>query len=197
MFWTACKLFLAMTFLTGCIYPLLITIFAQLTMPHLANGQPVVIDGQVRGYKNIGQLFKQDKYFWPRPSQSNYNPLHSGGSNLAPTSKKLQQLVQERAQTLMQIHPQASKDSLPTDLLYASGSGLDPHISPQAAYFQIKRVAIARHLTPEQEENLLITIYHIREGRQLGLLGPRYVNVLELNQLVDQKFPDSSTNHGR
>ncbi len=190
MFWTACKIFLTMTLLTGCIYPLIVTGLAQLLMPHQANGKTIVIDGQVRGYELIGQSFKEDKYFWARPSQSNYNPLHSGGSNLGPTSKKLQQLVQERAQHLKQAH-QSSQSSLPTNLLYASNSGLDPHISPQAAYFQIKRVSRARHLNPDQEQELLIAIYHMREGRQLGLLGPRYVNILKLNQLLDEKFSDS------
>lgn len=196
MFWIACKIFLALTLLTGCIYPLIVTSLAQLLMPHKANGKTIIIDGQVRGYELIGQSFKEDKYFWVRPSQSNYNPLHSGASNLSPTSKKLQQLVQERAQHLMQTH-RSSKSSLPTNLLYASSSGLDPHISPEAAYFQIKRIARARHLTTDQEQEILIAIYHMREGRQLGLLGPRYVNVLKLNQLLDQKFSNSRGHDGR
>jgi K+-transporting ATPase ATPase C chain len=188
MFWTACKLFLVMTFLTGCLYPFLVTEIATFTMPDQANGSLIFVNQQLRGSKFIVQPFTGEQYFWPRPSALHYNTLRSYGSNLGPTSRKLKDIVKQRAQKLMQSHPNAS--SLPSDLLYASGSGLDPHISLEAAYFQIERIARSRSLHSQDQEKLRHLIDQMAEG-QAGLLGPPYLNVLLLNMQLDQHFPGS------
>lgn len=185
MFWTACKIFLAMTLLVGCVYPLLITGIAKLIMPYQANGSLIFDNGQVRGSQLIAQPFTEEKYFWPRPSAFNYNTLRSFGSNLGPTSRKLKEQVEQRAQKLAQSDPHSTP--IPSDLLYASGSGLDPHISLPAAYFQIDRIARARSLTPQDQEKLRDLIHELAEGTS-GVLGPRYINVLLLNMQLDKQL---------
>lgn len=187
MFWKACKLFLTMTLLTGCIYPFLITEIATITMPQTANGSLIFDKEQLRGSELIVQPFTGNQYFWPRPSALNYNTLKSYGSNLGPTSKKLKQQVKQRAQTLAQSHS-ASPSTIPVDLLYTSGSGLDPHISLKAAYFQIDRIAQARSFSPQDRSRLEDMVDHLIEGKG-GILGPQHVNVLLLNIQLDQQFP--------
>lgn len=188
MFWTSLKVFLTFTLLTGCIYPFVVTEIAQFTMPKQANGSLVIVDGKIRGSELIGQPFKDDRYFWPRPSAVDYDPLHSGGSNLGPTSAKLKEMVAERAKKISAL-PHAAVADIPTDLLYASGSGLDPHISVEAAIYQFNRIAKARGIPREQWPAFRQTAEKLIEGRQGGFLGPRYVNVLKLNQLLDKQFP--------
>jgi len=186
MFWTSCKFFAVLAFLTGCIYPLLITVIAGLTMPLQANGSLLIVNGQIRGSALIAQPFAGEKYFWPRPSAVGYNPLHSGGSNLASNSKELKKRVQERALKFSQGI--AEPASVPADLVYASGSGLDPHITADGAYFQLDRVAKARGLSSSQKEELRQLIDRQKEANG-GILGPQYVNVLKLNLQTDQHFP--------
>jgi K+-transporting ATPase ATPase C chain len=185
MFWTACKIFLAMTILTGCIYPFLVTEIATIVMPYQANGSLIFEKGQLRGSELIGQSFTGAQYFWSRPSTGDYNSLRSSGSNLGPTSRKLKDLVKQRAQKLKETHQAPS--AIPVDLVYASGSGLDPHISVSAANYQIDRIVRARSLTQEQQNQLHALINELIEG-QAGLLGPRHINVLLLNKQLDQKI---------
>lgn len=191
MFWTACKIFFALAFLTGCLYPLLVTEIAKLTMPHQANGSLILINQQLRGSQLIVQPFKEDRYFWPRPSTLNYDTLHSYGSNLGPTSRRLKEIIQQREQILLQAHPYAL--SVPSDLLYASGSGLDPHISVEAAYFQMERIAHNRSLSSQAKEQLRQLIDQSIEGKN-DLWGPPHLNVLLLNMALDQYFSHPS-NH--
>jgi potassium-transporting ATPase KdpC subunit len=185
MFWTALKLFLAMTVLTGCIYPFLITVIATRTMPHQANGSLIFDKGKLRGSELIVQPFAEERYFWPRPSALDYNTLRSYGSNLGPTSQILKEKVRQRAEKLAQSNPSSS--SIPVDLLYTSGSGLDPHISVEGAIFQIDRIARARSLSPQDQSRLHEIIEHFIEGRT-GVLGPQYVNVLLLNMQLDEQL---------
>lgn len=184
MFWTACKVFFVMTVLTGCLYPFFVTEIATFIMPYQAYGSLVFQNGKLKGSELIVQPFTDPRYFWPRPSANNYNPLLSQASNLGPTSQQLKQEVEQRAQRLAKSHG-SSSDSIPTDLLYASGSGLDPHISLQAAYFQIDRVAQARGLSAQDKERLHQLVDTLVEGK-LGLLGPPHLNVFRLNQQLDK-----------
>lgn len=168
---TALKMFLFMTLLTGAIYPLLLTLVAQVTMPLKANGSLVHKDDKIAGSVLIAQKFSDTKYFWPRPSAIEYQPIPSGGSNLGPTSLKLKEKIKERKKYY--------GENAPADLLYASGSGLDPHISLQAAYFQLDRIAKARSISSEKLKEIVDS--HV-EGK---LFKHKYVNVLILNQVLD------------
>lgn len=171
----ALRMFILMTLLTGIIYPVLIIVIAQLTMPALANGSFINKNEQIIGSSLIVQNMTEDRYFWPRPSAIDYDPMKpSGGSNLGPTSQKLKDTVKERQQKLGQ--------NAPTELLYASGSGLDPHINLESAYFQIPRIAKARSISEEKLKNLIDSL---KEGKQLGFLSSFYVNVLLLNLALD------------
>lgn len=170
----ALKLFLLMTLLTGVIYPALITLISQLAFHEQANGSLLKSEDKIRGSFLIAQNFTEDKYFWPRPSAIDFDPLKpSGGSNLGPTSLKLKALVDERTERL-------GRDA-PAELLFASASGLDPHISIETAYFQIPRIAQARNLEAAAIKTIVDS--HV-EG---GLLGAAYVNVLQLNKVLDER----------
>lgn len=176
-FKTAVKVFIFMTVLTGLIYPLLIMGIAQLTMPILAHGSLIQKGDKTIGSSLIAQKTTDNRYFWPRPSAVDYDPLKpSGGSNLGPTSQKLKEAIEERKQ---KVGVQA-----PSELLCASGSGLDPHITLETAYFQIPRVGNARSINDAELKNL---VDQLSEGKQLGFLGARYVNVLSLNQALDER----------
>lgn len=176
------KIFLFLTVLTGVFYPLFVTIISQAVFSNEANGSLLMKNGKVIGSELIAQEFKGKQYFWPRPSAANYDPSSSGASNLSPDSKILRETIAKRAaDNGLDIN---SND----DLLYASGSGLDPHISPESAERQINRIAEARHLDFEKVEGLKKLIADNVEGRQLGILGRARVNVLKLNLLLDKKF---------
>lgn len=176
-FKTAVKVFVFMTLLTGLLYPLLITGIAQLAMPKRANGSLVWKGGKIVGSALIAQNITDKRYFRPRPSAIDYDPVKpSGGSNLGPTSRKLKEIVKERQQKVGQ--------DAPPELLYASGSGLDPHISLEAAYFQIPEVAKARSVNEDVLKNLIDSL---GEGKKLGFLGSSYVNVQLLNQALDEQ----------
>jgi len=169
-----------LTLLTGLLYPLAVTGLAQLLFPHQANGSLVVRDEKVIGSELIGQYFDQSKYFWSRPSATSpfpYNAAASSGSNLGPTNPALNEAVKGRVAALRTADP-PNDQPIPVDLVTASASGLDPHISLAAAAFQVRRVARARGLEEGAVERLVM---QYTEGRQFALLGESRVNVLKLN----------------
>jgi K+-transporting ATPase ATPase C chain len=173
---------LATTLLLGIIYPLAVTGLAQVVFPDQANGQLLNVNGQVAGSKLIGQPFSSARYFHSRPSASGtagYDAAASGGSNLGPTNKALLERIAGDVQTLHRENP---KVPVPIDLVTASGSGLDPDISPAAANFQVPRVARARGMSEDQIRAL---VKKHTEQRQFGFLGEPRINVLELNLDLD------------
>ena len=179
-------LLIVLTVVTGVIYPVIVTVIAQVVFPHQANGSLIVRDGKVIGSTLIGQPFDDPKYFWGRPSATSpfpYNAASSSGSNLSPTNPALVKSVQERVDALRAADP-GNTLPVPVDLVTASGSGLDPHISPAAALYQVNRVAKARKLEPAVVREVVER--HI-EGRQWGFLGEPRVNVLALNLDLDRK----------
>ncbi|NTV84795.1 MAG: K(+)-transporting ATPase subunit C, partial [Bacteroidales bacterium] len=142
----AIKFLLIMTVLTGVIYPFFMTGVAQLVFPAKANGSLVKAGGKNIGSELIGQKFDSSIYFWSRPSAIDYNPIPSGASNLGPTSDELKKQVEERRRLFATNNSIADTSAIPKEMLFASASGLDPHISPEAALLQLKRVALARNL---------------------------------------------------
>jgi K+-transporting ATPase ATPase C chain len=170
--------------MTGVAYPLLVTGIAQMVFPFQANGSLIVKDGKVVGSALIGQPFDDPRYFWGRPSATNpfaYNAGASSGSNLSPTNPALISAVQGRVDALRAADP-GNTAPVPVDLVTASGSGLDPHISPAAALYQASRVARARNLAPDAVRAL---VERHTERRFLGVLGELRVNVLALNLGLD------------
>jgi potassium-transporting ATPase KdpC subunit len=177
-------LLLLMTTITGVLYPLAATGLAQLVFPRQANGSLIVKDGKPIGSALIGQSFTEPKYFWGRPSATSpnaYNAGASSGSNLGPTHPALTEAVKQRIAALRAIDP-GNDAPVPVDLVTASGSGLDPEISPAAAQYQLARVARARGLSASQVQAL---VNECTRGRQLGMLGEPRVNVLQLNLALD------------
>lgn len=181
---TAALTLLTFTVLTGVAYPLLVTGIAQGLMPEAANGSLIVQAGKPVGSALIGQPFSSPKYFWGRPSATGpfpYNAAASGGSNLGPTNPALAEAVRTRIAVLRAADP-GNNAPVPVDLVTASASGLDPHISPAAAQFQVPRVARIRNLSEERVNQL---VARNTEQRQLGVLGELRVNVLRLNLALD------------
>jgi K+-transporting ATPase ATPase C chain len=172
-------LFLALTLLTGIVYPFAVTGIAQALFPDAANGSLVTRKGRVVGSDLVGQAYSDPKWFWGRPSATTppANASASSGSNLGPTNPALVEAVAERVKALREADPD-NREPIPVDLVTASASGLDPHVSPAAARFQAGRVARARGLPLERV--LALVERHV-EGRTLGLLGEPRVNVLRLN----------------
>ena len=172
------------------LYPLLVFGVAQLLFPHQANGSLVVdAQGVVRGSELLAQGFTGDRYFHPRPSAAGangYDPVNSGGSNLGPTSQKLQAAVKERIAAYRAANGLSATAAVPADAVTASGSGLDPHISPESARLQLDRVARARAFTPERRARLENLVAAWTEPPQWGILGEPRVNVLLLNLAVDR-----------
>jgi K+-transporting ATPase ATPase C chain len=181
----AVRFTLITTVIFGLGYPLGVTLLSQGIFPNQANGSLIVKDGKVVGSRLIAQAFTGDQYFHPRPSAAGngYDPTSSGGSNLAPTNQTLVMRVQQDVAKLQKENPGAS---IPADLATASGSGLDPDISPAAAEFQIPRVAKARAM---KTDDLRRIVARHTQPRQLGLLGEPRVNVLELNLDLDAGDP--------
>jgi len=168
------RAFVALTILTCGLYPLAVTAIAQLAFPRQANGSLVSVGEKSVGSVLLAQKFTSPRYFWPRPSAGDYNTVASGASNQGFTSKKLLDAVTERRVIWGQ--------NAPSDLLYASGSGLDPHISPEAAAWQVSRIVTERQISPEHVQTL---ITQLTELPQFGFLGQPRVNVLLLNVALD------------
>jgi len=180
----AIVVFLLLTVLTGVIYPAIVTAIAQVVFPHQANGSVVQKGDKIIGSELIGQEFTEEKYFWGRPSATTpaYSAASSSGSNLGPTNPDQIKVVSERIEALRKAHPDQADKPVPADLVTASGSGLDPHISPAAAEYQVARVAKARGLSEARVRELVTAN---TEGRSLLLLGEPRVNVLKLNLALD------------
>jgi len=181
----ALLMLLFFTVLTGLVYPLAVTISAQRLYPNQTNGSLLGTNEQPLGSELIGQAFNRPEYFWGRPSETSptaYNGGASSGSNQGPTNPALIDAVKARIKALQDADP-GQLDAIPVDLVTASASGLDPHISPAAASYQISRVVRARHLSPNRVSEL---VARYTEGRQWGFLGEPRVNVLKLNLALDR-----------
>ncbi len=176
------KLTVLLLVLLAGIYPLFIAGIAKMA-PGKGGGVTVTHNGKVVGYENIGQKFTEDKYFWSRPSAVDYNAAGSGGSNKAPGNPDYLKTVAERIDTFLAHNPDVKKADIPAELVTASASGLDPHLSPAAAYIQIARVAKARGIAPEKLKQLVDAN---TKAPLLGMLGPSTVNVLKLNVALDE-----------
>ncbi len=173
------------TVITGLVYPGVVTLLGQVLFPRQSNGSLIVVDGKTVGSELIGQPFDDAKYFWSRPSATSpyaYNAANSGGSNSGPTNPDFIKTVQGRIDALKKADPEMADAPVPMDLVTASGSGLDPHISPAAAEYQVARVAKARGLDPAKVREL---VAQNTQGRWLGFIGDPGVNVLKLNLDLD------------
>lgn len=181
----AAVLFLLMTLLTGVLYPALITGIAQIAFPRQANGSLIMEGKSIKGSRLIGQPFSNPRYFWGRLSTTSpfpYNSAASSGSNEGALNPNLKQRSQERVNALKQSYTENNRP-IPVDLITASASGLDPHITPAAAYYQVPRVAKARRIKEEKVKQL---VDRLIENRQFGFLGEPRVNTLLLNQELDR-----------
>lgn len=169
--------------LFGLCYPLIIWGIGLL-FPRQANGLPIMKDNNIIGFENEGQKFIDPKYFWGRPSSSDYDAnSNSGGNNLGPTNSALLDAVKSRLDTLLKYNPKVKKSDIPVEMITSSGSGLDPHVSPQGVYFQVPRIAGIRHLNEESLRNLIDANI---ENPTLGIFGIERVNVLKLNIELDK-----------
>jgi K+-transporting ATPase ATPase C chain len=171
------RITLVLTVILCVIYPVLISFAGKLSKGQ-GNGETIVVNGKVVGYANIGQNFTQPKYFWGRPSAAGYNAAGSAGSNKGPSNPDYLKEVNSRMDTLLKYHPYLKRADIPAEMVTASGSGLDPDISPAAAKMQIERIAHNRQLTIMQVTDL---VNKYTEAPLFGLFGPAKVNVLKLN----------------
>ncbi len=181
----ALRMIAVLTLITGVSYPLLVLGFAKTFLSHEANGSLIYSRGTLVGSELIAQSFSSPRYFWPRPSAVGHNPLPSSGTNYGATSKSLQGQIAERRIKLLEANGGVEP---PDELLLASGSGLDPHISPASVQYQVNRVAAARNLDADQLNILRNIVSEATEPRMLGFLGQPRVNVLKLNLAIDSAF---------
>lgn len=182
----AIKFLLIMTILTGVIYPLFMTGMAQLIYPSKANGSLIIKNGSIVGSELIGQKFDSTIYFWSRPSATLYSAIPSGGSNYGPTSDTLKKLSEARRLHFAEMNFISDRYTIPNEMLFASASGLDPHITPQAALMQSERICITRKFDNNQKERLINEIKNLTESPQLLVLGEPRINVLMLNLELDK-----------
>jgi potassium-transporting ATPase KdpC subunit len=182
----AFKFLIIMTLLTGIVYPFFMTGVVQLIFPVKANGSLVIKDGKIIGSELIGQKFDSTIYFWSRPSAIGYNPIPSGASNYGPTSDTLKKQVTARRNLFASKNSIKDIYSIPKEMIFASASGLDPHISPEAALQQVDRVVLARKFTDVQKRKVLQLIKEKTEEPQFSLLGETRINVFELNLALDE-----------
>jgi potassium-transporting ATPase KdpC subunit len=183
----ATTLLALLTVITGVAYPLAVTGISQLAFPHTANGSVIERNGKALGSELIGQAFADPKYFWSRPSATAPfadNPAASGASNLGPTNPALTDAIRQRVDALHSADP-GNTSAVPVDLVTASASGVDPHISPAAAQYQLDRVARARG---RPRADIATLVDRATEGRTFALLGEPRVNVLKLNLALDGKW---------
>jgi K+-transporting ATPase ATPase C chain len=176
------KLTLILIVLCALVFPVLVALVAKLA-PGGGKGETVMAHGRVAGYAKVGQKFTADKYFWGRPSAVDYNAAGSAGSNKGPSNPGYLKTVQNRIDSFLVHNPGVKKSAIPAEMVTASGSGLDPDISPASAYLQVKRVAAVRSIPVEKIKVLVDE--HV-EKPLLGLLGPSKVNVLKLNVALDE-----------
>lgn len=184
----AARLLLILIVLTGIIYPALVTMIAAGVFPAQAGGSLIRSNGQVIGSALLAQATPQQGYFQPRPSAVGYNPLPSGGSNLGPTGAVLQVAVQAHRAELQARYHLSPDTAIPIELLTASGSGLDPHLSPAAVRLQMDQVAAERDLSASQKEQLAALVEQAVEPPQWGVLGQARINVLRLNLMLDETY---------
>lgn len=178
----AIKLTVICILLFGIIYPLAISGIGLL-VPEKSTGNPIYINGVLRGYENIGQSFSEDRFFWGRPSAVDYNASATGGSNKGPTNPEYLETVEQRIADFLKTNPDVKKEEIPSELVTASGSGLDPHITPQGAIVQVKRISKVRNI---DEERLKQLISENTETAIMGMIGQERVNVLKLNIALDR-----------
>jgi len=188
------KIFLFFTILTGIIYPLLVTGIAQLVFPAKANGSLIFKNNQIIGSELIGQQFDSAVYFSSRPSAVSYNPLPSGGSNFGLTNAKLKNLATERKKKFIAFNQLDTLTKVPSEMLFASASGLDPHISPKSAFLQVDRIAKARNFGDSQKQELKKKIADLTETPQFLCLGETRINVLALNIELDKIIRNNANN---
>lgn len=182
----ALRLLLVMMILTGIIYPLAITGIVQVLFQHQAKGSMTIVGETIKGSELVGQKFIGKRYFWSRPSAIDYNPLPSGATNLGPTSAALQAAVFQRRAHFDSTRVLQADTTILIEMLFASASGVDPHISPEAARLQIDRIARARNFSPEQKAKLIKLVESHIELLQWGIFGEPRVNVFLLNLAVDK-----------
>ena len=189
---TSLRILLFFTILTGIVYPLFVTGIAKLVFPAKANGSLILKDTKLIGSVIIGQQFDSAIYFSSRPSAISYNPLPSGASNSGPTNLKLKTAFYERKSDFIRVNLLDSLTEIPAEMLFASASGLDPHISPRAALLQVERIAAARGLSSVQKDMVNKEIKKLTEKPQFSIFGEERINVLNLNIVLDKI---SATDH--
>jgi K+-transporting ATPase ATPase C chain len=180
------KAVLIFTIITGVLYPLLIFAMGKIAFPNQANGSLITKDGKVIGSNLVGQTFDSTIYFHSRPSAINYQPMPSGASNLGPISLVLKDRIDSLRKAYIEFNGLPANTVVPSDAIFASGSGIDPHISLENANFQIDRIAIARGFNSEKKNKLIELVNKYTETHQLGFLGEVRINVLKLNIELDK-----------
>jgi K+-transporting ATPase ATPase C chain len=181
------SIFFVMTVITGVIYPLFITLIGQVAFPNQSNGSLIIKNGKVIGSELLGQNFSDSMYFQSRPSAINYNPIPSGASNLGLSSTLLKEQVITRKLEFRTNNFLSDSVTIPSEMLFASGSGVDPHISINAAKLQINRIIKSRNINPERTKLLYNLVDSLSEYPQFGVLGNQVVNVLSLNLKLDEE----------